>query len=321
MKLQEQTVREDDDGIRLDRWFKRHLPQVTHALLQKALRKGLVRLNGKKAEASTRIEAGQVLGYLPEWKNLSEVPKEMRTPKLSRKEAEEIRHYILHEDDHVLVLNKPAGLAVQGGTGQRLSVDAMLEALTPEGKEKPKLVHRLDKDTSGVLVMGKSARAAAELAKAFARHTAEKYYWAIVVGVPSHERGEIDLPLAKVNEGGRNQTEKMAADMEDGKDAVTRYRIIERRGKHLAWVELLPLTGRTHQIRVHMNAIGHPLLGDGKYGGANAFPEGLNLPKQLHLHARRLVIPKFFGKTLDVTAPLPPHLLKTWDALGFEAKG
>lgn len=218
----------------------------------------------------------------------------------------------------MIVLNKPAGLAVQGGTGQKESVDAIFRARALKRKqEAPRLVHRIDRDTSGVLILAKTANDAADLAQAFARKTAEKRYWALVLGVPSHAAGTIDMALAKKLGGKDSRIEKMEEDAEAGKDAITHYRIISAAGKKLCWVEMLPVTGRTHQLRVHMAAIGHPILGDGKYGGPDAFLQGEDVPKQLHLHAAKLALP-LRGKTLKFKAPLPYHMQKTWDYFGFE---
>lgn len=317
----ERRVHDEDEGIRLDRWFKRHMPQVAHGLLQKALRKGVVRLDGKKADANTRLEQGQTLKIPDEWKALTKEeaparPKAKST--ISEHAMKDIEQAILFEDDYMLVLNKPAGLAVQGGTGQKVSVDDILRARAERLKQQPpRLVHRLDRDTSGVLVLGKTANAAAELAQAFARKQAEKYYWALVLRVPNVEAGTIDMPLAKKAVGKDSRYEKVQSDEEDGKDAVTNYQVMDRAGQKLAWVELMPVTGRTHQLRVHMAGIGHPILGDGKYGGSESFFEGDSIPKKLHLHARRLVLP-LKNRTLLFEAPLTGHMKQSWKLFQFE---
>ncbi len=305
---QEITVAESDSDIRLDRWFKRHRPDISHALLQKLLRKGAIRLDGKKAETSTRVQAGQVIS-LPQ--NVEHKPAPTRREIVQNKAAErKTLEMVLWRNEEAIILNKPAGLAVQGGSGVRDSVDARLDALAGEG-ERPKLVHRLDKDTSGVLVLGRTSASAAKLAKAFAGKSAEKYYWALVVGIPEPREGEIDAPLLKVSRGG----EEMMEVHEEGKRAITHYRVIEKIGKGLAWVELMPVSGRTHQLRVHMATFGHPICGDGKYGGNAAFPTELPELSRLHLHARRIVIPPM---GIDMSAPLPPHMRESWEALGLE---
>ena len=318
------TIAAEDDGIRLDRWFKRHHPHITHGLLQKLLRKGEVRLEGKKAESSARIATGQVV----EWRNAEKLKSLIPLPEVRRdkhkadpERVKRLQARVLYKDDNVLVLNKPEGLAVQGGTGQSTSVDAMLDGLQFDAPARPKLVHRLDKDTSGVLVLARHSKAAAELAKAFAGKDIQKIYWALVVGAPQPVEGEIDAPLRKVEQGRHSRMdiaeEKMAVD-EAGQRAITQYRTLERLGDRLAWLELMPITGRTHQLRVHMAAMEHPIVGDGKYGGREAFIRGMTLSPKLHLHARRIVIPNILGKKIDVTAPLPLHMQESFDALGLE---
>jgi 23S rRNA pseudouridine955/2504/2580 synthase len=222
---------------------------------------------------------------------------------------------VLYRDADVLVIDKPAGLAVQGGTATPRHLDAMLDALRFDAAERPRLVHRLDKDTSGVLVLARTALAAQRLAAAFRSKDARKYYWAVTVGVPRPFQGKIDAPLAKETTA---RGERVAQDDEDGKRAVTLYQVVEHAAKKAAWVALWPLTGRTHQLRVHMATIGTPILGDGKYGGGEAFLPGAEVPRQLHLHARRIVVPHPRGGRIDVTAPLPDHLTATWAYFGFD---
>jgi 23S rRNA pseudouridine955/2504/2580 synthase len=212
------------------------------------------------------------------------------------------------------MLNKPPGLATQGGTKTVQHLDRLLDGLADEAGQRPKLVHRLDKDTSGVLLVARSARAAGHFAKAFSGRTARKVYWALITGVPSAEEGLIDAPLAKQPGTGG---EKMHVDEENGLPAKTRYRLIDRAGNRAAWVELQPLTGRTHQLRAHMAAIGHPIVGDAKYGGAEAFLTG-GISRKMHLHARRLKIDGLDGKPIDYTAELPPHFTESLATLGFD---
>jgi 23S rRNA pseudouridine955/2504/2580 synthase len=307
------TVEEADTGIRLDRWFKRHFAHINHGLLEKMLRKGDVRVNGKKAKASDRVETAQVIGVREQGLGVKENEPQKKFPvpntqSLSDVDALMIQQTVLFKNADVIVIDKPPGLAVQGGTKITRSVDGMLDALRFDAPSRPKLVHRLDRDTSGVLVLARSAAIAAKLTKAFAGKTAEKTYWALVKGAPQLNEGKIDLPLAKQEEG---DVEKVAIDEEEGKRAVTFYRVLDRLSKTLAWVELMPVTGRTHQLRVHMAAIGHPIIGDGKYGAREAMMDGLS--NKLHLHARRIVIPGM----LDVTAPLPRHMLASWKTLGL----
>ena len=221
---------------------------------------------------------------------------------------------VLYKDDDVIVLDKPAGLAVQGGTGTKRHLDAMLDALR-FGADRPRLVHRLDRDTSGVLLLARTANAAAKLTAAFRSRAARKIYWAAVAGVPHPAEGRIDLPLAKA---GGPKGERVAADEEEGQRAVTRYRVADRAGKRAAWLVLEPETGRTHQLRVHAEAMGTPILGDGKYGGRDAFLKGGSVSPKLHLHARAIRLPHPRGGQIEVAARLPPHMAETWRFFGFD---
>lgn len=304
----QKTVEEADNDIRLDRWFKRHYPALTHGMLEKALRKGDIRRDGKKIKSSDRVSTGQEIIIriaMP-----TNRPEKTLPAKTSPEDAQMLQDAVLFKNADIIVINKPPGLAVQGGSKITRSVDGMLDALRFDAKERPRLVHRLDRDTSGVLVLARSAKAATMLMHAFSRKEAEKFYWALVKGTPEIAQGKIDLPLSKQEEG---DLEKVAIDEKDGKRAVTFYRVVENLSKTLAWLELIPVTGRTHQLRVHMAAIGHPILGDGKYGARDAFIEGMDLSRKLHLHARRIIIPG----VLDVTAPLPQHMRNSWKTLGL----
>jgi len=225
-----------------------------------------------------------------------------------------LRDAVLYRDDAVIVLNKPPGLAVQGGSGTERHLDGLLDALRFGSEVRPRLVHRLDKETSGVLVLARTAAAAAFLTRAFREKTTRKIYWAVVVGLPKLRQGRIDLPLAKLP--GR-EGERVRANAEDGKRAVTYYRVIDNVGDKASWLALLPVTGRTHQLRAHCAAIGTPILGDAKYGGAAAHLAGAPGAKRLHLHARSLAIPHPLGGILRVTAPLPRHMRQSWEFFGF----
>lgn len=307
----------DEAELRLDRWFRRRYPALGHGRLEKLLRKGQIRVDGKRASAGDRLEAGQKI-RVPPLGDLSAPPPPTvpRPPRQSDVDA--LLTAILYRDDDVIALNKPSGLAVQGGTGTERHIDAMLDALRFGAEERPRLVHRLDKDTSGVLLLARSAASAAKLAAAFREKTARKVYWAVVAGVPKPHRGRIDLPLAKL---AGQRGERMSGD-DEGKNAVTYYTTAENAGTKAAFVALLPVTGRTHQLRVHCEAIGTPILGDGKYGGARALLAGVPSPRQLHLHARSIEMPHPRGGVLSVTAPLPPHMKATWAFFGFsEPKG
>jgi 23S rRNA pseudouridine955/2504/2580 synthase len=309
------TVSAEDDGIRLDRWFRRNLPEASFGMVSRWARTGQLRLDGKRATPGDRIETGQVIRVPPR----GEAPEpEKRAPRretLSEDEIEFVRSLVIEADPAGIVLNKPPGLATQGGTKTKDHLDRLLEGLVDEGAPRPKLVHRLDKDTSGALLVARTPRAAAFFSKSFSSRTARKVYWAIVAGVPSIEDGYIDLPLAK--QPGTGGEKMHVEEGEGGQAARTRYRVIERAGNRAAWVELQPLTGRTHQLRVHMLAIGHPILGDGKYGGQEAFLTGA-ISRKLHLHARRLRIDHPDGGRIDVTAELPDHFAATMASLGFD---
>ena len=317
------TVAEDDDGIRLDRWFKRNLPQVGFATVSRWARTGQIRVDGKRAKPEDRLAAGQVLRVPPGGEDAGRKGSAPRPRVLSPEQIAEARDMVIRETPAAIVLNKPPGLATQGGSKTTKHVDGMLDAFVEGDAPRPRLVHRLDKDTSGVLLIARTPGSAASFSKRFASRSARKVYWALVVGVPQLAEGVIDAPLAKQPGTGG---EKMHVDEEGGAAAKTRYRVVDRAGQRAAWVELEPLTGRTHQLRVHMAAIGHPIVGDGKYGGQDAFLTG-SISRKMHLHARRLIItePKAGAKEdgdsggkLDVTAELPHHFAASMEALGFD---
>jgi 23S rRNA pseudouridine955/2504/2580 synthase len=308
------TVAEGDDGIRLDRWFKRHMPDVSFNIVSRWARTGQLRVAGKRAAPGDRVEAGQEIRVPPleTTPERSARPQPVREP-LTEDEQRFVQDMVIHRDAHAFVLNKPPGLATQGGTKTTQHLDRLLDGLAEEGN-RPKLVHRLDKDTSGALLVARTARAAGHFSKAFSGRTARKVYWALVVGVPGPDEGLIDAPLAKQPGSGG---EKMHVDEENGLPSRTRWRMIDRAGNRAAWVELQPLTGRTHQLRAHMAAIGHPIVGDGKYGGPDAFLTG-GVSRKMHLHARRLRIDNLDGKVIDQSAELPPHFAESLATLGFE---
>jgi 23S rRNA pseudouridine955/2504/2580 synthase len=310
------TVSPDDDGIRLDRWFKRNLPDATFNAVSRWARTGQLRVDGKRATPGDRVEAGQTIRVPPADPVAAAAPAKAKPerPVLSDDEIAFVNEIVMHRDPAAIVVNKPPGLATQGGTKTKTHLDGLLDGLADERGNRPKLVHRLDKDTSGVLLLARTARAAAFFSKSFSGRTARKIYWALVVGVPSVADGFIELPLAKQPGTGG---EKMHVDEEEGLAARTRYRVIERAGNRAAWVELQPLTGRTHQLRVHMAAIGHPIVGDGKYGGQDAFLTGA-ISRKLHLHARRLRIDHPDEGGIDVTAELPQHFAETMANMGFD---
>ena len=312
MKPDQAVIAEEDDGIRLDRWFKRHRAGTPHALLARWARSGQLTLDGKKADVSDRVATGQTLAMPTPPVETAARPARKGRP-LTEADVELATGMMIHRDASAIVINKLPGLATQGGTKTEQHVDGLLDALKFDAPVRPKLVHRLDKDTSGALLVARTPRAAAYFAKSFSNRSARKTYWAIIVGVPDIQQGEIDLPLAKQPGSGG---EKMHVH-ESGLASKTRYRVIERAGNSAAWVELQPLTGRTHQLRVHMAAIGHPIVGDGKYGGKGAFRTG-TISRKMHLHSRRLRIDHPDGGAIDISAEVPEHFAASLDALGFD---
>jgi len=314
MTMTDETVTVDtqDGSLRLDRWFKRHYPGLGHGRLEKLLRTGQVRVDGKRARASDRVEPGQAI-RVPMLNDLS--PPSRPAPMRPRPaDHAMLREAILHRDEALIVLNKPPGLAVQGGTATERHLDGLLDELRFGSGERPRLVHRLDKDTSGILVIARTAAAAVFLTRAFREKETRKIYWAVVVGLPRLRQGRIDLALAKSpGRGG----ERVRAGTEEGRHAITYYRVIDSAGNQASWLALMPVTGRTHQLRAHCAAIDTPILGDGKYGAAAAHLAGLPGSRCLHLHARSLSIPHPLGGRLEMTAPLPPHMRRTWEFFGF----
>ncbi len=309
--VQTVAVTPDEAGMRVDRFLEARFPTLSFSHIQRIIRKGELRVNGRRAQPKDRLAAGQAVRIPP---LRLDQPKPARPDSEADKTRAFLKSITLHEDADVLVLNKPMGLAVQGGSGTTRHLDGMLEVLRDAKGQRPRLVHRLDKDTSGVLLIARHAAAAASFTRAFREKTTRKTYWAAVIGMPKLPQGRIDLALAKrVGAGG----ERVQADDEDGKSAVTYYRVMDHVGDRASWLALLPITGRTHQLRAHCAALGTPILGDGKYGGAAAHLAGVVAATGLHLHARSLQIPSPEGGTLRVTAPLPPHMRETWDLLGF----
>ncbi len=327
-RVQTVTVEESDGDQRLDRWFKRLFPQVPQGRIEKMCRKGEIRVDGGRVKGATRLTAGQQVRIppLPEGK----APAPTRT-RMSDADAKMIRSCVIYRDDHVIALNKPPGLAVQGGSGQsERHVDGLGEALMFDLDEKPRLVHRLDKDTSGVLILARTRAVAATLTANFRHRETRKIYWAAVAGVPHPKNGTIKYGLVKAGgHGKRGEGEKMIAvhpadidQTEGAKRATTDYAVLSTAGSRVCWAALIPVTGRTHQLRAHMAEIGHPIVGDGKYGGSGqdnlgdgwGAQLGGDISKKLHLHARSLTVEHPVTKaTLNLVAPLPAHMQATWD--------
>lgn len=308
------TVSEKDDGIRLDRWFSRYYPALKNGQLQRLIRGKNIRVNGAKTSADTRLQAGDELRIPPmEISEKSNLPK-----KLSKADVEFMQSLVIYKDDDVIVLNKPAGIAVQGGTNTTRHIDGMLDALRFEKDEKPKLVHRLDKETSGVLLLGRSANAAAKLAESFASRDAQKIYWALVYGRPKLLTGKVNAPLSKMS--GEKGGEQMRVDVENGQKAQTLYRVVDSLAKKASWLEMMPLSGRTHQLRVHCTVLNTPIVGDSKYMDKQREHMGLQDENKMHLHARAIRIPHPKKGILEIYAKIPQHIKNSFDFLSFDEK-
>ncbi|MBI0166798.1 RluA family pseudouridine synthase [Bartonella sp. M0280] len=312
-------VDEDENGMRVDRWFKAHYPGLGFGYLQKLLRSGQIRVEGGRVKSDTRLQIGQSVRVPPlPVDEKGAVPLTGKTIR-GQDDGDVLKQMLLYEDKKLYVFNKPAGLAVQGGSGVTRHVDGMLEAWRNQKGEKPRLVHRLDRDTSGVLVVAKTRSAAQALAAAFRARETKKTYWAIVRGVPKKREDKISTWLVKESPPDGDKMRVCPHGEPDSDHAVSHYRVIDTRGQILSWLEMEPYTGRTHQLRVHAAYIGHPIIGDPKYFYADQnweLPGGIQ--NRLHLHARRIRIPNPSGGILDVTAPLPPHMVQTFNLLAFD---
>lgn len=331
--VQHIAVAEDAADQRLDRWLRRMFPHVSQGRVEKMCRKGDLRVDKGRVKANTRLQPGQVVRIppLPDPGTVAAKPEAV----ISEADARMMQDSVIYRDDDIIVLNKPAGLAVQGGSGQTRHIDGLADALRFGMETKPKLVHRLDKDTSGVFVMARTGRAAAGLAKSFHLRTTRKIYWAIVAGSPFPKMGTVRYGLVKAaGHGPHGAGERMhcihpdeVERTEGAKRATTDYAVIEAVGQRAAWVGLVPITGRTHQLRAHMAEIGHPIIGDGKYGTNSQVNEGDgwgaqlggSVSRKLHLHARSLALPHpVTGAKMSFTAPLPDHMAQTWAFFGFD---
>ena len=316
------AVEEDEAGLRLDRWFKRHYPALGHGSLEKLLRTGQVRINGKRAHASARLEAGQSIRIPPQLQAQTvHQPKTARASSFDDADRDFMERLVIHEDPSVFVLNKPSGIATQGGSGISRHIDGLLETIQGKKRQKPRLVHRLDRDTSGVLVVARTLPAAAALSESLRRRDARIIYWALTKGVPIPRRGVVKLALAKEAGFGKyGRDERMAPaedDAEDAKSATTHYAVMGTAANQYAWVALRPVTGRPHQLRAHLAHLGTPIVGDFKYGGENA--KGLGeLEDRLHLHARSIDIAHPDSGRLRAVAPLPLHMIHAWRLFGFD---
>jgi 23S rRNA pseudouridine955/2504/2580 synthase len=312
--VETRSVSSAEDGMRLDRWFKTHYASLPHSRLEKLLRTGRVRVDGGRVKASTRLAAGQTVRIPP----LPDTPPPpMPAQALSKADRAFLASITLYEDADLLVLNKPSGIAVQGGTKTTHHIDRLLEGLGDGPETRPRLVHRLDRDTSGVLVIAKRRSVAAKLGRAFQTRSVRKIYWALVHGVPKPPQGKIDAALVKAGGPDGDRVRKARPGEQDiAQSAITHYAVVDRAGQKIAFVSLKPVTGRQHQLRAHMAIIGHPILGDGKYEGDKNLAEGIS--NRLYLHARRISFPHPSGDgVVDITAPLPEHMAKTLALFGF----
>ena len=321
-KVQMLTVSRDEDGMRIDRFLTTRFPGLAFGRIQSMIRKGELRLDGGRVKTQARVATGQTV-RVPPLRDAVDTPKPQGGAGGARgKDRDFLKSITLFEDDDLLVLDKPMGLAVQGGSGTERHVDGMLESITAKDGQRARLVHRLDKDTSGCLVIAKTRFVAAELAKTFKTRSAQKTYWALVAGVPKVRQGRVSTYLAKDEEAEKVHEAKMkiAEHGDEGaQHALTYYAVIEKASRICAWVSLKPVTGRTHQLRAHMAHIGNPIIGDPKYFHRNDWELPPGLQNKLQLMARRIRMPHPRGKGLiDVTAPLPPHMRQSWSVLGFE---
>ena len=334
--VQTKIVAEDEGDQRLDRWMRKHFPLLTQGRIEKMCRKGELRVDGGRVKTATRLEAGQKV-RIPPLGEEAETPAPKYVRKITKSDAEMIKACVIWKDEHIIALNKPSGLPSQGGSGQGdRHVDGLTEALMFGYKDRPKLVHRLDKDTSGVLLLARTDRVARALSEALRHRNVRKIYWAAVAGVPHPRAGSIKYGLVKAPGRGRGgEAEKMrcihpneVATTEGAKRAHTDYAVLTALGSRMAWLAMVPITGRTHQLRAHIAETGHPILGDGKYGGSQqenlgdgwgAGIGGDGISNKLHLHARTIIFEHpITKKVITISAPLPPHMQQTWDYVGWD---
>jgi 23S rRNA pseudouridine955/2504/2580 synthase len=316
MSVKNIVVSADEAGMRVDRFLEARFPGLAFSHIQRIIRKGELRVNGKRTQPKQRLERGQAVRIPP--LRLDQAKPRTAASEADTKTRDFLKSITLYEDADVLVLNKPMGLAVQGGSGTTRHLDGMLEVLRDAQGQRPRLVHRLDKDTAGCLLVAKTRFAASALAKVFRSRSARKIYWALVAGVPKPRQGRVSTFLAKV-EREDDSIMRIARHGEAGAShAVTYYAVVDTAARQLAWLSLKPVTGRTHQLRAHMAHIGHPIVGDPKYFTKENWELPGGMQNRLHLLARRIVVPHPRGGTIDISAPLPPHMAQSWNLLGLD---
>ena len=313
MTVQFQKVVPSENDIRLDRWFKRHFSAISHGTIEKLLRKKNIRVNGLKATSNQRLKTGDEIRIPPMDTTL---PATLKTKNLSKADVQFIQNLVLYKDPEIIILNKPAGLAVQGGTKTTRHIDGLLDGLRFDYDERPKLVHRLDKETSGVLMIARTVQAAAKYTKLFKSKDIQKIYWTLVTGCPKIKEGKIDAPLIKKSSV---SGEKMVVDFQEGDKALSLYQVTDHLANKVAWLQMAPLTGRTHQLRVHCaDVLKTPILGDDKYGKRNSLMQ--NIPHQMYLHAHSISWNNTAGKNQTVSAPLPDYFKTAFHEFGFDEK-
>ena len=299
-------VKDTDDGIRLNRWFLKYYPDLPLSRLQKLLRTKQVKVDGKKCETATRLISGQEIRVPP---LQDDIMTDNKTS-VSKRDAEFVRSLVIYKDENIIVLNKPSGLAVQGGTNTKRHIDGMLSALCFENDEAPKLVHRIDKDTSGILLLARNRKYAELLTKAFKNKEIKKTYLAVVQGCPKQKKMIIDAPLLK-------QGERMVV-AADGQKALSEMRVLDNAGDRFALVELSPQTGRTHQLRAHMKYIGNPIVGDDRYFIERKAKIN-DIADKLYLHAYKIDLTDIYKK-LVITAEIPEYFKQVFDSFGWRLK-
>lgn len=331
--VQKIQVSEDDGDQRLDRWFRRQFPHVAQGRIEKMCRKGDIRVDGGRVKASTRVEAGQEV-RIPPLPDPHEITARAKTyDMITNADVKMMQDSVLYRDDDVIAINKPAGLPTQGGTNQTRHIDMLADALRFGYDQKPRLVHRLDKDTSGILLLARTRQVASRLTEAFRDRETRKVYWAAVGGSPTPKMGTIKYGLLKSGGAGH---EKMVCihpeevqRTEGAKRSTTDYMVLTSAAKRCAWVAMVPVTGRTHQLRAHMAEMGHPIIGDGKYGGSGQENQGDgwgaqlggDISRKMHLHARYISLPHpITGKLLQIVAPMPDHMKRTWDTFAWDER-